>query len=81
MLRRYLNAKNRNNIRKCDGSKKNAMSVSDFVYQKKRGEKRKSVRYHINDSLICKYVWSTKKRIGETIADRLAGGERKWEQK
>ena len=76
MLRRYLNAKNRNNIRKCDGSKKNAMSVSDFVYQKKRGEKRKSV--DINDRLICK---CTEKGNGETIADRLAGGERKRDEK
>lgn len=50
------------------------MSVREFCISEK-GKIRKSV--DINDRLICKYVWSTKKGNGETIADRLVGGERK----
>ena len=54
------------------------MSVRDFCISQK-GKNRKSV--DINDRLICKYIWSTKRRNRETIADRLAGGERKRDEK
>jgi len=54
------------------------MSVREFCISEKR-KIRKSV--DINGRVICKYVWSTKKGNGETIADRLAGGERKWDEK
>ena len=63
MVRRSLNAKKRNNIRKCDGSKNATMSVRDFCISE-RGEKPQNRIYHINDRLICKYVWSTKKELG-----------------
>jgi ssDNA-binding Zn-finger/Zn-ribbon topoisomerase 1 len=52
-----------------------------FLYLRKREKEKNRKSVDINDRLICKYVWSTKKRDGGTIADRLAGGERKRDQK
>jgi hypothetical protein len=50
--------KKKKNIRKCDGFKKNAMSVRDFISEKEKN--RKSV--DINHSLICKMYGVQKKR-------------------